>query len=181
MYYATCLLTVPALRQGDYNFEHNFYWIKNSRLAWAINKTLIHDEEGLEMEPGVECLKLKGHVFLGIGCSQLVAASPLGLKSISQWLLIARSYREVTRNSSYHCKTKWSGMERDSRLTAWGSHPPVLSPVGIGRLLKLLTSYIFFHEWHLIPPCATGHSCLEKKKKHLWVDIRCRHKVGGIG
>lgn len=29
------------------------------------------------MEPGVECLKLKGHVFLEIGCLQLVAASPL--------------------------------------------------------------------------------------------------------
>lgn len=65
MYYATCLLTVPAPRQGDYNFEHNFYWIKNSGLAWDISKTLTHDEEGLEMETGVECLKLKGHEFLG--------------------------------------------------------------------------------------------------------------------
>lgn len=27
------------------------------------------------MEPSVECLKLKGHVFLEIGCSQLAAAS----------------------------------------------------------------------------------------------------------
>lgn len=170
------MLTLSVPRLGDCDFEHN---LLNREFKASLSYKQDPVSWQLEMGPGWNVCAAQKSWVTG---ERMLTLQQLPLQD---WIAFLNGFSqhcpiEKQLDSIYHGEAGCSGRDRDSRFTAWGSHPSVLFPVGSGLSSQMFDLLYFFRKWQKKPLTVLQGTVVLIKKKHLCMNICCRDTVGSL-